>query len=212
MKCFIQTVWEMPSAGAVASEREREQATERELWLLRLQHEHVAEAEVAAPAVGENRVARPPLSDSSSSEGEALAAAVTALGVLTALPPHKDGATTAREFLAAVHAHLPYSDDRLLSSYLDVLHSNHCTIRAVTNDVSPIYKGLSLKYYSANIIKGSPNDKPLIVGDFNLVELNGNFRRLVTVLMILLITVSTDNDILLVDEINLKKNVSYKKL
>lgn len=123
----------MPSAGAVASEREREQTTERELRLLRLQHEHI----IDALPDGEARTARLPHSDSSSSEGEALAAAVTALRVHAPLrPAHKDGAPAAADFLAAFRAHLPYSDDRLLSGYLDVLHSNHCTIRAVTNNVS----------------------------------------------------------------------------
>lgn len=131
---FVQAEWLMPSAGAVALEREREQATERELQLLRLQHERVAEA--AAPETGAVRAARPPHSDSSSSEGEALAAAVTALRVHAALPAHKGGVTTTADFLVALRARPPYSDDRLLSSYLDVLQSEHCTIRTGTNDVS----------------------------------------------------------------------------
>lgn len=134
MKRFIQAEWVMPSAGAVASEREREQTTERELRLLRLQHEHVADAAVREE--GTVRAARPPHSDSSSSEGEALAVAVTALREHAAPPSYKDGATIAADFLSALRAQQPYSDDRLLSSYLEVLHSNHCTIRAVTNDVS----------------------------------------------------------------------------
>lgn len=126
----------MPSAGAVASEREREQATERELQLLRLHHEH---DDAAAPKGGTIRVAQPPHSDSSSSEGEALTAAVTALHVHAApVLPYKDGAAVAAEFLSALRANLPYPDDRLLSHYLDVLHSDHCTIKAVTNDVSCI--------------------------------------------------------------------------
>lgn len=122
----------MPSAAEVAAEREREQATNRDLQLLRLEH-------VADPAVLKEcatRMARPPHRDSSGSEGDCLAAAVTALRVPATLPARKDGATTAADFLAALRAQLPYPDDRLLGSYLDVLKSNPRTVIAVTNNVS----------------------------------------------------------------------------
>lgn len=124
----------MPSAGAVATEREREQATERELRLLRLQHGLVAD--VAVQEAGTICGPRPPHSDSSSSEGEALAAAVTALRVHAAAPACRPGATAAAHFLGALRARLLYSDDRLLSSYLDVLLTDRGTIRSVTNNVS----------------------------------------------------------------------------
>lgn len=125
----------MPTAGTVASEREREQATERELQQLRLQHEYVQDADAAKGGV---IGVVPPHSDSSSSEGETLTAAVTAFHVhsASALPVFEDGAAAAAELLEAIRANLPLTDDQLLSSYLDVLHSDHRTIKAVTNDVS----------------------------------------------------------------------------